>query len=177
MVFDCVTGDGVWLFDIDSDPTELHDLSATRLDVVQKLLSRISFFTNKSIVQDHGHKDPRSNPANFGGVWTPWLGDPDPAHCAAPPVPPPPPCDGDGSEGQADHLKLSSSSCAAQGWCSGAGFSGPPRIAEVAVDGHVVASGIADLHRAIAGNHGFTIPFECAPLATGQHNITISCKV
>lgn len=25
--------------------------------------------------------DPASNPAHFGGVWTPWRGDPVPSHC------------------------------------------------------------------------------------------------
>ena len=57
-----MTGTGVFLFNIDADPTEKNDLSSARPDIVQQLMARLNFFVNKSIYQERGANDPASNP-------------------------------------------------------------------------------------------------------------------
>eukprot|EP00912_Choanoflagellata_sp_UC4_P000705 UC4_evm2s436 len=71
---------GVYLFDIEAD-----------VNVVDRLRNRLNYYINLSIPQDRGTIDPASNPKNFGGVWTPWIGDKDPAACDAPKPSPSPP--------------------------------------------------------------------------------------
>lgn len=172
-------GSGVFLYNISNDPTEETNLAAQLPTVVKDLLDQLMVFVNKSIPQDHGGKDPRSDPATHGGVWTPWIGDPNPANCQAvpaPPVPPPRPCGGDGSEGDGLVVVYGNGSCHANGWCSGPQYGGPPRTAEVSIDGVVVVASIANLPRKIAGLHGFDITFNCEKLSTGDHEIVIACK-
>ena len=62
-----------WLFNIANDPNERNELSQSHPDIVQQLKERIEFYNSTHIVQMDPPIDPRSNPANFGGVWTPWL--------------------------------------------------------------------------------------------------------
>ena len=64
----------------------------------------------------------------------------------------------------------------ARGWCAGAGFGGPARTAEVKVDGVVVATGVADEARKLAGLHGFSIPFDCSTLSEGNHSVAFACR-
>ena len=73
------TEGGLWLFDLDLDPNEYHDVAAANPAVVQRLNARLQEFNKTQIPQQNAPMDPRSNPAHFGGVWTPWEGDPDPA--------------------------------------------------------------------------------------------------
>jgi len=169
----------VFLFDVEADPTETTDLAAAHPDMVAQLMERLMVYVNKSIPQQNFPKDPHSDPAQHGGVWTPWVGDPNPAHCQAVPVPPPPPpvpCGGDGSEGDAEFSILSGGQCVASGWCSGANFQGPPRTAEVFVDGIVVGTQLANGPRKIAGLHGFSIQFNCTTLSSGDHKVEMACK-
>ena len=192
---------GTWLFDIEADPTETTDLSGQHPEVVAQLRARLDYFVNLSIPQDHGSFDPNSNPSRFGGVWTPWLGDSNPAKCAWPPPPPPPgppgppgpppgppgppgppaqTCGGDGAVGDAElHVYNNSKGkigCAFSGWCSGTGFSGPPRAVNLTIDGVVVAHDIANGHRTVAGEHGFVLDFGCGDIATGKHTVAAACK-
>lgn len=180
---------GLWLFDIDADPTEQHDLSTRYPEVLSQLTARLNYFINLSIPQDRSTNDPRSDPEHFGGVWTPWAGDPNPASCSKPPPPPPPPppplppsptpCGGDGSVGDAELNIFNSTGklgCQFRGWCSGPRFSGPPREFNVTVDDRVVGHGVADAHRTTAGAHGFSLPFDCAMIATGVHTVAAACK-
>jgi hypothetical protein len=173
-----ITESRVQLFDVYADPNERNDLSQQQPAVRRQLLERLQFYVNKSIPQDHGTKDNRSDPANFGGVWTPWEGDPDPAHCAHPPVPPHPPCGGDGEIGDGSLLLLPEhpGMCTASGWCSGKGYSGPARQVVVSIDGKVVASGVANASRAVAGPHGLDLTFDCSIFAHGNHTATVGCK-
>ena len=56
-----------------------HHLTGEQLpEVVKQLLGRLDYFVNLSIPQDRGIHDPNSDPSHFGGVWTPWLGNPNP---------------------------------------------------------------------------------------------------
>ena len=103
-----------------------------------------SIFTTHSFSSGRCHRftivsqDPNSNPAHFDGVWTPWVGDPDPTHCAAAPPPPPVPCGPDGAEGDADGVVFAAGNmCSSSGWCSGPGFSGAARTVQVTIDAKV----------------------------------------
>ena len=53
-----------------------------------QLLDRLAVYVDQKIPQYNAGMDSASNPVRFGGVWTPWKGDPNPANCAAPPLPP-----------------------------------------------------------------------------------------
>ena len=177
----------IQLFDIEADPSERNDLSEEKefLALRQQLITRLQTFVDKAIPQDHGRHDPASNPANFGGVWTPWLGDPVPAHCAKPPLPSPPPvpapdkpCEGDGEigDGTINLLPEHPGKCTATGWCSDQGYSGPAREAVVAIDGKVIDTGIANVSKHVAGFHGLDITFDCSVFAHGNHTASVGCK-
>ena len=64
---------GTWLFNITADPYERKDVSASFPDVVTQLMQRIEAYNATHIEQFRLPFDPKSDPANFGGVWTPWL--------------------------------------------------------------------------------------------------------
>lgn len=174
------TNGGFFLYDIDADPTEKLDLAAAQPDTVQLLMAALQVYVNKSIPQDHPSKDANSTPAMHGGVWTPWVGDPDPTHCAPvpiPPVPPPKPCGGDGSIGESENLQIfGNGTCRTTGWCSGPNYGGLPRAVEALIDGTVVATALANGPRKIAGLHGFDVTFKCGALASGDHKVTVACK-
>lgn len=72
---------GTWLFDVVSDMMEEHDLAATLPDVVAELQARLQAINATNIPQDSSPHDPASDPSKFGGVWTPWRGDPISEHC------------------------------------------------------------------------------------------------
>lgn len=171
------SGNATLLFDIEADPTELHDLSMLLPSVLASLMQRLMDFVAESIPQDQSRTDPNSNPARFDGVWTPWVGDPDPTHCAAPPSPPPVPCGPDGAEGDTDGVVFAAGHrCASSGWCSSPGFSGAARTVQVTIDAKVVAFGLANVSRKIAGSHGFDLVFDCSELASGRHTVAVSCQ-
>lgn len=67
----------VWTFDLENDPEERHDLTATHMhNVTIPLLDVLENKYNASHVpQFHPLPDYRSNPAKFNGSWTPWLKD------------------------------------------------------------------------------------------------------
>ena len=171
-------GQGIFLFDIETDPTEHFDLAAKYPEVVRQLMDRLDVFVNQSIYQENGAVDPASNPKYFNNVWTPWVGNPDPAACAAPPKPPVPPCNGEGNiVGSSGPLAVSSgggssgAQCVQTGWCSGNGFTGPAKTARVVVDGtSVAATGVANVERKVAGHVMSTPSAHCHP---PQHPCTV----
>lgn len=64
----------VQLFNIERDPREMHNLAKEFPEVVRLLWNRMKTrFIAHVPKQFLPLYDPRSNPANFGGVWTPWL--------------------------------------------------------------------------------------------------------
>jgi len=72
---------GTWLFDVVADPFEHNNVAAEHPDVVKDLLSRLQKYNASAIAPQKGLKDDSADPSNFGGVWTPWRGNPDPAVC------------------------------------------------------------------------------------------------
>ena len=63
----------VWLFNVTADPYERNDVSASFPDVVSKLKQRIEMYNSTHVVQSRAPFDPKADPDNFGGVWTPWM--------------------------------------------------------------------------------------------------------
>ena len=63
-----------WLFNITADPNERSNVADKYPDVVKQLKERIEFYNSTHISQKKPPFDPKCNPANYGGVWTPWLG-------------------------------------------------------------------------------------------------------
>ena len=62
-----------WLFNITADPNERNNVADQHPDVVKQLKERIDYYNATHIEQLDPPYDPSSNPANFGGVWTPWM--------------------------------------------------------------------------------------------------------
>ncbi|GFR75218.1 arylsulfatase B-like [Elysia marginata] len=62
----------VWLFNITADPTEHHDLSEERPQVVRIMLDLLSKMNATSVPVRYPPFDPKSNPALHGNIWGPW---------------------------------------------------------------------------------------------------------
>ena len=145
-------------------------------------MKRLQEFNASAIPQQNAPMDPRSSPSKFNGVWTPWEGDPDPRKCAWPPPPPPVACLGGQCIGNLDGILLNqtagATNCAVQGWCSGKGYTGPSMLVQLKLDGKDYGKTVvADIHRTIAGNHGFHIPFECSVVRNGNHTFAAIARL
>ena len=62
-----------WLFNVTADPNERNNVADKYPEVVKQLKERIEYYNSTHIVQFNLPIDPKCDPANFGGVWTPWL--------------------------------------------------------------------------------------------------------
>ncbi|GFS18379.1 arylsulfatase B [Elysia marginata] len=63
----------LWLFNIAEDPTEHHDLSTEKPEVVEKLLNMLIQFNQTAVPARYPPHDPTSNPGLHGGVYGPWV--------------------------------------------------------------------------------------------------------
>ncbi|XP_060064261.1 arylsulfatase B-like [Ylistrum balloti] len=62
----------IWLFNIDKDPLERHDLSPYYPDLVMKMLTKLQQLNVTSVPCVYPRDDPNSNPELHGGWWGPW---------------------------------------------------------------------------------------------------------
>ena len=72
---------GTFLYDVVNDMTEEHDLAAEQPALVAQILARLQAINATNVPQSNSPIDPASDPSRFGGVWTPWRGDPRPEVC------------------------------------------------------------------------------------------------
>ena len=63
----------IWLFNIKEDPNERNNVADQHPDIVKQLKERIEYYNSTHIKQLDPAHDPKSDPAKFNGVWTPWL--------------------------------------------------------------------------------------------------------
>ena len=67
-----------------NDMQEKHDMSAAHPEIVKQLNDTLyTKYMSRNITSQKGQKDPAgvAYAKKHGGVWTPWRGDPIPAHC------------------------------------------------------------------------------------------------
>ena len=62
-----------WLFNLKLDPNERNNVAHLYPDKVDELKARIEFYNSTHIEQLDPPFDEKSDPANFDGVWTPWM--------------------------------------------------------------------------------------------------------
>lgn len=62
----------VWLFNIQDDPNERHDLSLTNKDKVLEMLDRLSQYEKTAVPCRYPADDPHADPFWLGGFWGPW---------------------------------------------------------------------------------------------------------
>ncbi|CAN9502795.1 unnamed protein product [Ophioblennius macclurei] len=63
----------IWLFNINDDPYERHDLADQRPDVVQRLLARLAYYNQTAVPVYFPPDDPRADPNRYEGAWVPWV--------------------------------------------------------------------------------------------------------
>ena len=176
---------GTWLFDVEADPFEEHDLAAANPAVVAKLLAALQKYNNTHCNGARCEPDnsqpagrPRGTPTTLHGldVWMPWDGDPNPAACDTNRSLGRGGGGGGGDIGSFDHVIFGAEGhCTATGWTSGPEYSGPARLVQLLIDkaphGGLVA---ASVHRAKAGDHGFNLMFPCVLVDTGKHVLAVA---
>lgn len=174
---------GVFLFDVVADPGEHNNLAAEHPDIVAKLLARLRFYNASQIPQENGADDPRSNPNRFGGVWTPWRGDPDPAKCSTNMTVP-----GEHLRSNFDGVRCTGkATCTLQGWLWDPDMGGGREAltVQISLDNQILATQVADIPRAGLPSktgapnteHGFQYTLtaqQAAAFATGRHRATVS---
>ncbi len=62
----------LWLFDVEVDPEENDDVSASHPDVVHHLLERLLAYNKTAAPVTYPPIDAQSAPSLHGGVWSPW---------------------------------------------------------------------------------------------------------
>ena len=68
--------------------------------------------------------------------------------------------------------------CELSGWVSGPSYSGPSMLVQLLVDGEAMGRPVVgSIHRMIAGDHGFVLPFDCAVAQSGNHSFTASARL
>ena len=62
----------IWLYDMEADPLEQHDLTLAHPDMVLKLLHRLAEHQSTAVPCRYPEFDPQSSPMLHEGVWRPW---------------------------------------------------------------------------------------------------------
>jgi len=62
-----------WLFNIEDDPNERNNVADKQPEIVKLMKERIEYYNSTHVKQLNPAFDSKSDPSNFGGVWTPWL--------------------------------------------------------------------------------------------------------
>nr|XP_006817132.1 PREDICTED: arylsulfatase J-like [Saccoglossus kowalevskii] len=66
-------GRSVQLYNVHVDPYERMDYSHERPDIAEELLQRLGHYYRTSVPPNFPQQEVRSaDPANYGGVWSPW---------------------------------------------------------------------------------------------------------
>ena len=63
----------IWLFNVTDDPCERKNMAPVYQDIVALMEKRIEVYNSTHVEQLNPPFDPRADPRNFGGVWTPWM--------------------------------------------------------------------------------------------------------
>ena len=70
---ECTPELGPCLFDVLADPCEYVNQAKNHPDVVDGMLLWLKEYRETMVPTRNKHFDPRANPNNFGGVWSPWM--------------------------------------------------------------------------------------------------------
>jgi len=172
---------GVWLFDVVNDPLETTNLAPSMPALAAQLLAQLQAINATNVPQSHSPNDPASSPKNFGGVWTPWRGNPAPAACD-------PNATRDTVDSNFDGVTFSANVARLQGWCWSPQAAGDGRGAlnvSFRVDGVAAGGAVANLPRPPAFmnktgapnvEHGFdwVVPEPWASNITrGKHTVAV----
>jgi hypothetical protein len=172
---------GTWLFDVEADPFEEHDMAATNPTVVAELVAALQKYNDshchgqRCVPDQDTSKRPRGSPTTVDGlkVWLPWDGNPTPSACDTNRTRGGSPTS---NQGSFDHVNgLGGTTCHAYGWVSGPNFSGPSLLVQLIIDAmpyHKLQ--IASVPRKKAGAHGFDIPFPCSLVQSGRHIVAVA---
>ncbi|XP_068717714.1 arylsulfatase B-like isoform X2 [Montipora capricornis] len=72
---ECTKEAGPCLFNIEEDPCEYVNQAKAEPEVLASMLHWLEQYNNTMVPPRNKPIDPRSNPDNFGGVWSPWIND------------------------------------------------------------------------------------------------------
>ena len=70
---ECTKQAGPCLFDVEDDPCEYVNRANSNPDLVNQMLQELEKFKQTMVPPRNKPFDPRANPDNFGGVWSPWM--------------------------------------------------------------------------------------------------------
>lgn len=69
----CTRRDGPCLFNIEEDPCEYVNQAKNESAVLASMLHWLEQYKETMVSPRNQPVDPRANPDNFGGVWSPWM--------------------------------------------------------------------------------------------------------
>ncbi|XP_073245668.1 arylsulfatase B-like [Porites lutea] len=70
---ECTEQAGPCLFDVEDDPCEYVNQAKNNPDLVNQMLQQLEKFKQTMVPPRNKPFDPKANPDNFGGVWSPWM--------------------------------------------------------------------------------------------------------
>ena len=173
---------GTFLFDVVNDMTEQHDLAAAQPAIVAQIMAKLQAINATNVPQSNSPVDPKSNPANFGGVWTPWRGDPRPEVCDPNTTAPPGAWDVRSNFDGAVFRGAANATLQGWAWCPQAAGGGvAPLNVSFLVDGEAAGSALAVLPRPNLPKtgcpnteHGYAFALPPGALAGGQkHEVRV----